>query len=381
MVGVRVNLAEGVADARLESDKSTLGYYNMGRDTFSGVYAVIGSSLDDELIGGGAGRTSTGVPVEVFTGGAGADTINGAGGVDVAAYDSSPTGIVVDLSLASGQVQDGWGFTDTLSSIELVIGSQHADSMKGGSADDTFEGKRGPDTIDGGAGLDDVMYFGDPAGVTVRLGGWVGATGSLPSGFQGSALDAWGTIDVFKNIEGVEGSNFADQIFGDAGDNRLDGRGGNDTIDGGAGIDWVEYNQAMRAVHVDLSQGKAFDDGQGVGDAAQDAAVEQDTLLNIENVLGGYGADTIIGSAGDNVLEGGAGNDTINGGGGIDLATYVGARADYNVVFDNGILTLTDNVAGRDGVDTVSEVERFDFAGVFYVLDGLGQLVLEAGST
>jgi hypothetical protein len=50
-------------------------------------------------------------------------------------------------------------------------------------------------------------------------------------------------------------------------------------------------------------------------------------------------------------------------------------------VFDNGILTLTDNVAGRDGVDTVSEVERFDFAGVFYVLDGLGQLVLEAGST
>jgi Ca2+-binding RTX toxin-like protein len=381
MVGLRVNLAEGVADARLESDKSTLGYYNMGRDTFSGVYAVIGSSLDDELIGGGAGRTSTGVPVEVFTGGAGADTINGAGGVDVAAYDSSPTGIVVDLSLASGQVQDGWGFTDTLSSIELVIGSQHADSMKGGSADDTFEGNRGPDTIDGGAGLDDVMYFGDPAGVTVRLGGWVGATGSLPSGFQGSALDAWGTIDVFKNIEGVEGSNFADQIFGDAGDNRLDGRGGNDTIDGGAGIDWVEYNQAMRAVHVDLSQGKAFDDGQGIGEAPQGDAVEQDTLLNIENVLGGYGADTIIGSAGDNVLEGGAGNDTINGGGGIDLATYVGARADYNVVFDNGILTLTDNVAGRDGVDTVSEVERFDFAGVFYVLDGLGQLVLEAGST
>ena len=81
------------------------------------------------------------------------------------------------------------------------------------------------------------------------------------------------------------------------------------------------------------------------------------------------------------MLEGGAGNDTINGGGGIDLATYVGARADYNVVFDNGILTLTDNVAGRDGVDTVSEVERFDFAGVFYVLNGLGQLVLEPAPT
>ena len=381
MVGVRVNLAEGVADARLESDKSTLGYYSMGRDTFSGVYAVIGSSLDDELIGGGAGRTSTGVPVEVFTGGAGADTINGAGGVDIATYDSSPAGIVVDLSLASGQVQDGWGFIDTLISIEQIIGSQHADSMKGGGADDTFEGRRGQDTIDGGAGYDEVSFAGEAAGVTVRLGGWVGATGGLPSGFQGSALDGSGDIDVFKSVEGVEGSNHADQLFGDAGDNRLDGRGGNDTIDGGDGIDWVEYNQAMRAVHVDLSQGKAFDDGQGVGDAAQDAAVEQDTLLNIENVLGGFGADTLVGSAGDNVLGGGAGNDTINGGGGTDTATYVGARADYNAVFANGILTLTDNVSGRDGVDTVSQVERFDFAGVFYGLNGAGQLVLEPVAT
>jgi hypothetical protein len=32
-------------------------------------------------------------------------------------------------------------------------------------------------------------------------------------------------------------------------------------------------------------------------------------------------------------------------------------------------------------VDTVSEVERFDFAGVFYALNGLGQLVLEPAPT
>ena len=91
-------------------------------------------------------------------------------------------------------------------------------------------------------------------------------------------------------------------IVGDAADNRLDGRGGNDTIDGGAGNDWVEYNQALVGVHVDLAQGKAFDDGQGVGDAAQADAVESDTLIGIENVLGGDGNDRIVGDAGDNML-------------------------------------------------------------------------------
>ncbi|MCE2690620.1 MAG: protease, partial [Rubrivivax sp.] len=73
-----------------------------------------------------------------------------------------------------------------------------------------------------------------------------------------------------------------------------------------------------------------------------------------DTLLGGGGGDYLFSGLGNDQITGGGGNDTINGGGGIDLATYVGAWADYTVVFDNGVLTLTDNVAGRDGVDTVS---------------------------
>ena len=122
----------------------------------------------------------------------------------------------------------------------------------------TSVGGKGNDTMDGGSGYDEVGFSNDEAGVTVRLGGWVGTTGSLPTGYAGSAIDGWGDIDVFKNIDGVEGSGFNDTITGDANNNRLDGRGGADTIDGGDGVDWVEYNQAMVGISVDLSQGKAL---------------------------------------------------------------------------------------------------------------------------
>ena len=372
MVGVRVDLQAGVADARVESDKLTDQYKTVGHDTFSSVYQVRGSALDDELLGGGAGRTSTGLPVEVFVGGAGNDTIDGRGGYDAAYYGNSPTGIKVDLGLSTSQVQDGWGFVDTLVNIEEVDGSQFADTLVGDAKNNTFSGLRGADRFDGmgGAG-NEIGYGSDLAGVTVRLSGWVGdATSALPSGYQGSAIDGWGDIDLFNNIQGVEGSNFDDKIFGDAADNRLDGRGGNDWIEGGEGNDWVEYNQAMIGIHVDLSQHKAFDDGQGVGDASQNAAVEVDTLTNIENVQGGYGNDLIVGDDvankfqgidGNDTLDGGIGNDTLNGGLGDD--SLIGGdgidTASYDTATGSVTVDLVSNTAnGAGGNDVLSSIEN-----------------------
>jgi Ca2+-binding RTX toxin-like protein len=315
VVAVRADLVAGYADARVPADKLSDLYLSLGRDTFSGVYGVRGSQLADELTGGGPGRSDEGF--ELFIGGAGDDTIDGGAGFDTASYVDSPSGIRVDLSLAAGQVQDGWGSVDTLRSVEGIQASHYADSLRGGAVDDFLEGRKGADSVDGGAGYDEVGFISDGA-VTVRLSGWVGATGQLPAGYTGSALDAFGDIDLIVGIEGVEGSNFDDRIYGDAGDNRLDGRGGNDTLDGGDGIDWVEYDQALTSVSVDLGQQRAFDDGQGSGVALAGDAVEQDVLLNIENVQGGRGNDSITGSAGANVLEGSLGNDTLRGGEGSD---------------------------------------------------------------
>jgi Ca2+-binding RTX toxin-like protein len=216
----------------------------------------------------------------------------------------------------------------------------------------------------------------------------VGASGALPTDYTGSALDGSGSIDVFRNIKNLEGSKFNDFLYGDANDNSIDGRGGSDFIDGGEGSDTIEFNQAAAGIHVDLSQSLVLDDGQGVGSAASGEAVEQDTLLNIENVDGGAFDDLIVGDGvgnvlngyeGNDTLSGGAGNDVIDGGEGIDLAKFVGSFDAYDIAFDvnTGVLTLTHSATGGDGVDTLTNVERFQFADLFYVLNSSGQLVPE----
>ena len=379
MIAVKVDLKAGVADARLSADKTTNGYLTVGRDTFSGVFSVYGSAYDDELIGGGTGRTSRGVPTEIFSGGAGNDTINGLDGRDIASYERSPNAINVNLTLSTGNVQDGWGFTDTLSNVEEFVGSFYDDTFLGNASDQIFSGIKGNDSMDGGAGTDKVSFTNDEAGVMVNLSGWVGATGSLPAGYSGSAVDGWGTIDVFKNIEGVEGSEFNDTIIGDANNNRLDGRGGSDVIDGGAGVDWVEYDSAVMGIHVDLSLGKAFDDGQGIDMAAPSVAVEQDTLINIENVLGGYGNDLIIGNnldnelsggegndtlnggVGNDVLDGGAGNDVLDGGAGMDTANWTRSSDNYQLTSTGTGWKVADKIGG-DGTDTLVNVEKLQFS-------------------
>ena len=359
MLAITVDLKQGYADARYSADVSSPLYATLGHDTLNGVYYVIASAYDDLLYGGGAGRTSLGVATEIFRGGPGNDTIDGRDGRDFASYADSPAGIVADLRLGTNQVQDGWGFVDSLTNIEGIVGSNYVDSVTGGAADETFEGLMGADWFDGGGGMNTISFADDDAGVTVRLSGWVGTSGSKLPAAQGSALDGSGSIDQFANVQAVEGSNFNDLIVGDANDNFLEGRGGNDTIDGGAGSDWVVYAHAMRSVTVDLSAYRASDDGEGLGDAAPGDAVESDTLISIENVRGGWAADRITGNSDANFLEGGAGNDTIDGGGGIDTAVFNITRGSSTLFAIGASWTVS---ASTDGTDTLTNIERLKFS-------------------
>ena len=83
----------------------------------------------------------------------------------------------------------------------------------------------------------------------------------------------------------------------------------------------------------------------------------------IENVVGSAGDDEITGNTAGNTITGNAGNDVIDGGDGSDTAVFRGNIADYTIV-DNGdgTRTVTDSVAGRDGMDTLSNVENLRFA-------------------
>ena len=122
--------------------------------------------------------------------------------------------------------------------------------------------------------------------------------------------------------------------------------GGNDTVD----LSGYSANQ-----RIDLNAGTYSD----VGGMFGNFAIAYNVTL--ESAIGGSGSDTIIGNAAANTLKGNGGNDTINGGDGIDTAVFSGLRSQY---------TLTDlggnsvRVAGPDGIDTLSNVERLQFADI-----------------
>jgi Ca2+-binding RTX toxin-like protein len=330
---------------------------------------------------------------DTYDGGSGA-----AGEIDLVSYENALAGIVVDLTLASGQVSsagpdDAAGVgTDQLIDIEAVRGSGFDDVMTGNSGDNILDGGSGNDTITDGAGSDTIyggfgddiilastgagndVYDGDQydpdggavdfnpnfdtvsyanalAGITVDL--------TLAEGQVRSAgdTDAAGIgVDTLLNIERVSGTQFDDSFTGNDGDNSFHGEGGNDTLSGGAGndtlnggdgndyldggdgIDRASYIDSANGVHVSLAISSAQVTGQGV-----------DTLVNIETLGGSLYDDELTGNAGANKLYGLAGNDALNGGAGAD--TMLGGLGDDNYVVDNAGDKTTENVG--EGTDTV----------------------------
>jgi Ca2+-binding RTX toxin-like protein len=381
-------------------------------DTISGIESAIGGSGNDIITGDSGGNT--------LTGNAGNDTIDGAGGNDLiegglgsdilsggagtgdyVSYATSNAGVVVNLSAQT--VSGGHAQGDTISGFEHVIGSGSADTVTGdggsntiqaGSGNDQIygldgndtlygqagvdiiEGGAGNDIIDGGAGADnlaggdgiDTLNYGSSGAVTVSL-------------LAGTASGGEATGDIFSGFENLTGSNYADTLTGDAGDNVLignygndilEGGGGNDTLNGHLDIDTASYQSASSGVTVNL----AITTAQATGGAGTD------TLINIENLTGSGFNDTLTGDTGANTISGGAGNDTINGAAGIDrlvggagddrldggadtdTAVFSGSVAQYSFSRDgSGNVVVSDSVAGRDGVDTLSTVENLEFGG------------------
>ena len=83
------------------------------------------------------------------------------------------------------------------------------------------------------------------------------------------------------------------------------------------------------------------------------------------------GKDTIIGSVigsdkinagpGDDQITQRGGGEYIDGGPGIDTVTLRGNKSEYTITKNGAMTTVTDNVAGRDGIDTLQNVENLKF--------------------
>src|ERR687891_378388 len=66
-------------------------------------------------------------------GGAGGDALDGGAGLDAASYAGSDAGVTVNLATGAGS--GGHATGDTLTGIENVIGSIHADTLTGNGGD------------------------------------------------------------------------------------------------------------------------------------------------------------------------------------------------------------------------------------------------------
>ncbi len=83
-----------------------------------------------------------------------------------------------------------------------------------------------------------------------------------------------------------------------------------------------------------------------------------------DDTINGFLTDDIIrGGRGNDVLSGGGGNDQIFGGEGRDQALFTGASDEYVITFDGETTTVTDTVAGRDGVTRLQSIEDLVFRG------------------
>lgn len=161
----------------------------------------------------------------------------------------------------------------------------------------------------------------------------------------------------------------ADTLYGGSGNDTLSGGSGDDTfypgagldvLDGGTESDWVDFTGA-NGVSVTLNGATLVTATNYMGD---------DSLQNIENVIGTMFDDTITGDSNSNTiygmdgndildpgidtLFGGTGDDTLTGGVGTD--TLDGGSGDDSFIYDT-----SSSYIGGSGKDTLIASANIDF--------------------
>ena len=171
-----LSLFDGFGSQRIDSghalpkpDLPTVGLYVAGTERDDTLY---GSELADEIHGnGGADRIDAGGGNDLLFGGLGDDALFGGAGVDTVSYADSDAPISAQLyahQVLTYRVEgDENGEhthiveTDTLYSVERVIGSNYDDYLTGGENGGLLEGGGGSDYLFGGHGGLTVLVGGD----------------------------------------------------------------------------------------------------------------------------------------------------------------------------------------------------------------------------
>jgi Ca2+-binding RTX toxin-like protein len=216
--------------------------------------SLIGGGGPDSLSGGAGGdNLEGGEGDDVIVNDVGSDAIAGGSGTDRLTHEPlGAQGVAINLAVTGAQDTRTAG-ADRVSGIEVLVGTNgpdvlrgdggynhvlglggddvvsgngSTDTLVGGEGNDLLSGDGGDDVIDGGPGSDTAGYAASPGGVFVVLRG----------GGEGASDTAAG-MDALHGIENASGSPYNDSLLGDGDANRLDGGEGNDRIQGGGGAD------------------------------------------------------------------------------------------------------------------------------------------------
>ena len=316
-----------------EADRDSLEG-GFGNDTLYGGDAadtILGGDGNDYIYEDGTDNGS-----DLIYGGADTDT------VDYSLYNDS-----INANLATGIVDpDGGGNNDTLSSIEVLIGTAFGDQITGSTGNDGLFGGGGNDTVYGGDGNDrigggigDDSMFG---GLGIDTADYSSVTGNLSINLTSGAATGQGS-DTLIGFENAIGGSGNDTISGTAGDNVLSSGAGNDSVSAGAGNDSVDA---------------------GIGNDTVDAGIGNDTIdggAGNDVLRGGSGNDSVLGGEGTDTIYAGSGSDTVDGGSGSDLI-YGGSSATTSSTYIlNG--TFTGGGAGWTGTDLEFNPESSYFGG------------------
>ena len=378
-----------------------------GNDTFTGGpgsdgvnYEAASGPVVIDLTAG----TATGMGNDIFPG---SDIQNAEGGD----FDDTITGNGLNNVLSGGEGND---VIDGLLGNDTQAGNDGNDTLLQGTAAD------GSDVLSGGANT--------AAGDTVDYSGRTGALFVQPAG---GAVSGEGGCPLAATCEGDNiSSNNENYLLGSAAD-KFVGAGvdeyivpglGDDNVDGNAGFDYLSLEDVAGPGTFNLITGQAtgagtdtFSDMEGyvgtpgddslvlgntpiangntLGDFASDGGIDtidasartQNLAINlqvfgfdcsptvgcleVENVTGGSGNDTIIGNGlnntllgndgvdaidgftGNDFIEGGAGNDLLTGGLGADTISYKNAPSGEEIDNQLGF------ASGGDGEDSIAFFE------------------------
>ena len=335
-----------------EPGGSTQVFGGAGTDTV--ILRGGGASIDLTANGGSAGGvaiSTNSIENVQFDG-----SVDSGGGSRLA-IGSAADNAIVALGIAAAVRFEGRGGAD------LLVGGSGADTLLGGDGNDSVSGGAGNDTIEGGEGVDSLAGgLGDD---------WIyGGTGN-------DVISGDGGSDILLGDEGDDAFLFAvgepggsTQVYGGAGTDTIILRGGGASIDlsingGSAGGVAISTN-LIENIQFDGSVDSGGGARLGIGSAGNNVIAAVGILASVtfegrggdDLLIGGGGADSLLGGDGADTLNGAGGNDSLNGGDGTDTALFTGNRSAYTITLSAGVTTVT----GPDGTDSVTNVERLQFA-------------------